>query len=434
MPFIGGTRTFVEAMGRRLVAHGHSVAVLTTNAQQASDFWQPPTSKWPYLPAREILDGVVVERLALQHPWPAPYLFGLMRRAGLWLHLSRLPAGLVRPIQQRLAHWMPPVHGLSDALQRWGAQADLVHSEDSSWDGLLLAAAATARRYGKPLVLRPLMHLGDAWVQAHYQMAHQVPAYREAAVVLALSRREAEAYAALGVSSERIHVIRMGIEPDLALSSGTPDALKFRQEYAISGPLVAFVGANTYDKGVFALAKAVIKLNLEGLSLDLVCAGPQSEGLQAFLQQQPSESHPVIRNRLHILGIVDEGTKHRLLAACDLLALPSQVDTFGIVFLEAWLHGKPVIGADVGGIPELVQHNRTGLLVPFDDVSALAAAIQRLLIEPGLAVRLGMAGREEVLQHYTWDQTYQTLLRVYDAALAEQSNSRPLKNKICSAV
>jgi glycogen(starch) synthase len=120
---------------------------------------------------------------------------------------------------------------------------------------------------------------------------------------------------------------------------------------------------------------------------------------------------------VRVLGLVNEQTKQNLLAACDLLALPSRVDTFGIVLLEAWLHGKPVIGAQSGGISDLVQPEETGLLVPFEDVTALAAAIRRLLTEPKLAARLGNAGRRKVLKHYTWDQTYQMLLKIYTAAL-----------------
>ena len=372
------------------------------------------------LPAQEILDAVVVQRLRLTHPWPAPYLFGLLRRAGLWMQLSRLPSTLVRPVQQRLSRWMPPLRGLATALGRWGPEVDLIHADDSSWDGLFLAAASAARRYRKPLVVRPLMHLGGAWVRAHYQMAHQVSVYREAAVVLALSKREADGYAALGVSPKRIHIIRMGVEPDLPIPPEALNSATFRRQHSIDEPFVGFLGANTYDKGAFTLVEAVMQINLEGVPLDLVCAGPQAEGLEAFLARQPSEVQAVIRERVHVLGIVDETTKHRLLGACSLFALPSQVDTFGIVLLEAWLHSKPVIGANAGGIPDLVEHEKTGLLVPFGDAGALAVAIRRLLAEPGLAARMGSAGHQ-LVQHYTWDQTYQTLLEAYRVALTGTS-------------
>jgi glycosyltransferase involved in cell wall biosynthesis len=404
-------------MAGRLAAHGNHVTVLTTSAREVSDFWRPSVLEAPALPAHEVMDGVMVERLQLTYPWPPPYVFGLLRRAGLWLHLSRLPSRLVGPIQQCLSRWMPPLRGLSSAMQRWAPEVDLIHADDGSWDGLLVAAATAARHHKKPLVIRPLMHLGSALVRSHYQMAHQVSVYRDAAAILALSQPEAAAFVALGVLPERIHIIRMGVEPEIPESLEALDTLAFRRQHALSGPVVAFVGANTYDKGAFALSKAVIQLNLEGLLVNLVCVGPQGETLKTFLQQQTSRDSAVISDRVHILGIVDDITKHRLLATCDLLALPSQVDTFGIVFLEAWLHRKPVIGAKAGGIPDVVQHEETGLLVPFDDVGALAAAIRRLLVEPQLAAQLGDAGHQ-TLRHYTWDQTYHTLLSVYNTLLA----------------
>ena len=196
-PFIGGASTSLQVMGNSLVAAGHPVTVLTTTALRASDFWQPAA---PRDPPAQVLDGVTVERLPLFYPWPAPYTFGLLRRLGLWLHRSGMPQGLARPVQSALARWMPPLRGLPEALERWAPQVDLIHSDDSSWDGLLVAAARAARLYRKPLVIRPLMHLGSAWVRAHYQMAHQVSLYREAGAILALSALEAEAYAQLGVA------------------------------------------------------------------------------------------------------------------------------------------------------------------------------------------------------------------------------------------
>ena len=415
VPFIGGTRTFLQKMARRLVADGHRVTVLTTNAQQASDFWQPPPSTRHVLSAREVLDGVVVERLALRYPWPAPYRFGLFRRVGLGLQLSGLPAAATRPIQRHLSRWMPPLEGLSQTLQRLVPEADVVHADDSSWDGLFAAAAFAAGRHSKLLVVRPLMHLGSRWVQAHYQMAHQVEAYRAAAAVLALSQVEAAAYSSCGVAASRLSVLPMGVELGAALSAEGVDIEGLERDPAVQRPIVAFVGANTYDKGAFTLAEAVIHLAVQGVPLTLICVGPQEQALFAFLRRQPATLQDTVRQHVRVLGVVTEVAKHRLLAACDLLALPSQVDAFGIVLLEAWLHRKPVIGAWAGGIPEVVKHEENGLLVPFGDVEALAAAIRRLLENPDWAAQLGESGYQG-LGHYTWDRTYETLLQAYDLA------------------
>jgi glycosyltransferase involved in cell wall biosynthesis len=312
---------------------------------------------------------------------------------------------------------MPPLPELEAALDQWVPDADLLQTTDSSWDGLFVSAEESAWRHGKPFVALPLMHLGDASVRAHFQMVHQIDAYRRATAVLALSKREAAALAYLGVAQQQIHVIHTGVEPELPLPAEDLDPGTFRRQHHLTGPIVAFLGANTHDKGTFALAQAVGRLNLNMRPVDLVCAGTQSGKLAAFLRRQPQEVRSASQGHMHLLGVVDEGTKHQLLAACDLLALPSQVDTFGQVLLEAWLHGKPVIGAAAGGIPEVIEEGRTGLLVPFDDADALAQAISWLLDHPEEAERMGQRGREQTLSRWSWGAVYDRVWPIYERCL-----------------
>ena len=172
---------------------------------------------------------------------------------------------------------------------------------------------------------------------------------------------------------------------------------------------MAFLGANTYDKGAWTLALAAGELNRKGLPVHVVFAGPNRKDLDGFLSRQPGDVRAALAGTIHILGLVPEDAKHALLSACDMLALPSQVDAFGIVLLEAWQHGKPVIGAAAGGIPDLVAEGETGLLVPFGSAPALAAAIETLLADRALAQQLGANGRDQVSREYTWDHTYSKL-------------------------
>ncbi len=238
------------------------------------------------LPHHEMRDGVVVERLALRYPWPAPYTFGVLRRAGHWLARSPIPAALQRPVLRTLSRAMPPLAGLAAALDQLAPAADLVHIEDGSWDGLLCAAADAARRHSRPLVVRPLMHLGDASVQVHFQMAHQVDEYRGADAVLALVSPRS-----CSIRAARRRCIAHPLYPD---GRGRPAragcawqhlrdpglGAAFRQARGITRPLVAFLGAQTYDKGAFTLALAAAALDQAGDAVDVAFAGPGSDGLQ----------------------------------------------------------------------------------------------------------------------------------------------------------
>jgi glycosyltransferase involved in cell wall biosynthesis len=103
---------------------------------------------------------------------------------------------------------------------------------------------------------------------------------------------------------------------------------------------------------------------------------------------------------------VSEEEKRDLLAAAGVVAMPSRSDSFGIVFLEAWLYSVPVVGAAAGGIPEVISDGQDGYVVPFGDVDTLSQRLARLLAEPALARRMGEVGRCKTLAQHTWDHVY----------------------------
>jgi glycogen(starch) synthase len=111
-----------------------------------------------------------------------------------------------------------------------------------------------------------------------------------------------------------------------------------------------------------------------------------------------------------------------MLDACSLLVLPSRSDSFGIVFLEAWFYGKPVVGAMAGGIPGLVRDGTDGLLVPFGDVKELALSIQKLLLDKEYARGLGQAGRARVLSEFTWDEKYAVVKGLYEELTGKKAS------------
>ena len=125
-----------------------------------------------------------------------------------------------------------------------------------------------------------------------------------------------------------------------------------------------------------------------------------------------------VRNRVIVLGTIDEQTKRNLLAACSVLVNPSRIDSFGIVFLEAWLYRKPVIGSTAWGMADVVSDGKDGLLTPFGDAEALAAAIARLLSDRDLSASLGAAGEAKVHAQHTWDRKHAMLSKLYSDLVA----------------
>lgn len=411
-PFVGGAQTFCRAIARRLVADGHRVTVLTSTARQADDFWQRPAGSEPPLARREVLEGVEIVRLPLGYPWPAPYRFGLSRRASHRLARLPLPLGWARPLLRHFTRFMPPLFGLQSELPPRVAAADLIVNVDAGWDGLFVQAGEAALAQAKPLVAVPLIHTGSPAITGHFQMPHQIAVYRRAAASLALSQPEAELLAAWGVDRSKVHRLAMGVEreSDAGERAGgnAPGA-----KPALPRPYILFLGAATFDKGAQTLAEAVLALAGRGEEVAAVYAGPQQHRLAVFIDTQPPAARAILKKRLHLLGVVDEAAKRELLAGCVALALPSRVDSFGIVILEAWQQGKAVVAADVGGPAALITPEKTGLLTPFGDAAALAGAVERLCNEAGLAARLGAAGQAALTSQFTWDTCYDALHQIF---------------------
>jgi glycosyltransferase involved in cell wall biosynthesis len=101
-----------------------------------------------------------------------------------------------------------------------------------------------------------------------------------------------------------------------------------------------------------------------------------------------------------------------VLASLDVLVLPSAYEEMGSVLTEAMASGLPVVASDVGGIPEVVRHGETGLLVPPGDVDALAAALDRLVADAGLRARLS-AGARARAAGYAWPRLAARVAAVY---------------------
>jgi glycosyltransferase involved in cell wall biosynthesis len=400
-PFQGGAQVYVQMLAERLVADGHEVTVLTTSAGEVEAIWDPSKRALP--PEAGSVNGVKVLRFTLRHLPPAPYGYFAWRR--LTVALAGTPLGRER-VLAALAMFTPWCPGLQRALREWDTRPDVVHGFAIPFEPLLLGAEACARRTGAAFFVTPFLHTGpanDRSVERGYAMPHQVGLLRRARGVIALSNTERDFLVARGVDPGRVHAVPGGIVP--------PDGPAVEQDAAAPARIL-FLGAVTYDKGAVHLTEAVRRLWATGLPVELDVVGTVTGQYRSYIDGLPAAD----RARVQVRGVVPETVKQDLLARCTLLAMPSRVDSFGLVFLEAWSHGRPVIGARAGGIPDVIDDGDNGLLVPFGDVAALAAAIQRLAGDPALARRLGAAGRTKLHAHYTWDRVYDRLAGMYREA------------------
>lgn len=405
-PFQGGSERYFQAFSERFAADGADVQVVTTNAWDLEYFWDPTRRTIPG--ADDAHHGVRIRRLPIRHlPLPRLTHRALRRLMAESTRLGLPGQESALRVAGRFWPWLPPVaEWLPDADWR----PDVVHSANVAFESMIAGAAQLARTFDAPHLVTPFLHLGEgsaSRVRRYYTMPHQLDLLRRADGVCALTTIEAEYLIGHGVAADRVHVVGAGL--DVAAVTGG-DGAQARARLGIDGPLVLALGAAAFDKGSFHLAQAAAMLERTGCPVTVVFAGPVMSEFARFVDGLA----PRERRAVRVLGFVSDQEKRDLLAGADIVALPSRTESFGLVFLEAWANGKPVIGARAGAIPGVVDHERDGLLVPFGDVNGLADAIRTLVDDPALASRLGTAGREKVVDEATW---YRRIRAVYAAVL-----------------
>ena len=219
----------------------------------------------------------------------------------------------------------------------------------------------------------------------------------------------------IGLPPAKLSVIRNGI--DLTQFDNLPDPQTARAEFGLParGKLIAAIGRPRQVKGYtfLLLAFAQIAPAYPGLYLIFVGDGPEKRPLQTAAAQLPGA------NRVHFLG--DQQDIPRLLAGLDILVLPSHWEGLPNVVLEAMAAGLPVVATAVGGTPELVIHNQTGLLVPPQSPEALAQAISQLLDHPEKAAQMGQNGRQRAAAQFTIERMVQQTEALYNRLLTEKN-------------
>ena len=408
-PFVGGGERYACALALRLIQRGHQVTVLTSDASAERDFWARKTIYRG--PSEEWDEGIRVIRCAATG-FPGGRA-GLLAWRKAMVLLSMLP-GDRSALLTIMARYVPRIPALEATLDRLG-QCDLVHGFNLSWEQPLVAAWRFARQRGLPFVVTPFAHLGAGKrdrVARNCTMDHQRRILAHADAVLTLTSVEREGLLSWGLEPERVQVMGGGLDP-LPSAEEWMDSAELLQRYQLQPPIVAFIGRVSRDKGALVASEAARRLCRQGNKVTLALVGQVAPEFSRYYRRLSAADRQFIRP----LGVLDDAGKHALLEASAMLVLPSRTDSFGLVFLEAWAHGKPVIGARAGGIPGVIDEGENGLLVRYGHVRELAEAIALLLQDQPLAQRLGRCGQQKTASRCSWETVCERVLAVYGQVL-----------------
>ena len=207
-----------------------------------------------------------------------------------------------------------------------------------------------------------------------------------------------------------------GKDPDEGPDSG--DAPSDREG---RGPIrILFVGRLEKRKGIQTLLEAMPEVlgRFPDATADIVGDHRIPDGAGAYPSEVFLAAHPGLRKRVRFHGKVDQARLDAFYRTCDLFVAPSLFESFGLIYLEAFRYGKPVIGCRTGGVPEIVEDGVNGLLVPPGDAIELTEALCRLLDDGEMRSRLGRRGFEDLRDRFDTGTMASRSLAFYREVLA----------------
>jgi glycosyltransferase involved in cell wall biosynthesis len=360
-----GADTFVNMLLMRALDRSHFSVHLACPPPSGSPTFTDPYSRW-------IGDGVAVLRCRFGPSMTA----GAGRAQRAWHAASGIATLLT----------------LSRYIRRQGI--GIVHSSDRPRDAA--ACRLLCRMSGARSVIHVHVKYGD-WVSAPVRWG-----LRRADALIGVSKFVADSLLRAGFAAERTHAALNAIEVERWTAAGNGAAV--RQEFGIpeGAPIVLCAARLFHWKGQGELMRTLpalrqefptVRLMIVGGDYKLTAGDTYLADLKALVYELGVEQHVIF-------------TGHRtdmpaLMAACDIFALPSFEEPFGLVFAEAMASKKPVIALESGGAPEVVDHGLSGLLSPPGDREALTANIAALLRNPQLRASMGAYGRRDVERRFT---------------------------------
>jgi starch synthase len=385
-------------------------------------------------------DRLRVAMMTREYP---PEVYG-----GAGVHVTQLVARLRRlcdvnvhcmgvPRPDAIVHQPDPMlYAANSALQMMSAQlrmadaavgVDVVHSH-TWYTGLAGHLAATL--YGIPHVLtahsleprRPWKaeQLGGGYRLSSWSERNAME-YADAIIAVSAGMRLDVLDAYPAIDPGRVHVVHNGIDAQAWHPGGPVDGARdVLNELGVptDQPIVAFVGRITRQKGVAHLLAAAREFD-PGIQLVLCAGAPDTPELEAEVSAAVTELARRRGGVFWVREMLPTEQVRQILSAATVFVCPSVYEPLGIVNLEAMACGTAVVASDVGGIPEVVAES-TGRLVHYDGEApaefehGLAAAVNAVIGDPGLAADVGAAGRARVIAEFDWDQVAAQTVQLYD--------------------
>lgn len=382
----GGIQTHTSKLATHLAERGQEIDILTAGSFRSGETRYPLNGctviEVPYFPMR---------RLPFLKTFLEELSFNLS--AWLWLKKNQSKYDIVH-LQGRSGFLFPKKQNKTTVF--------------TTFHGLV----ALENRFSKQI-----MNL-DKKIHQRFAAFFEKNAFQNSDAIIAVSHEMKEELNHLGVQRKQNHQYILPNGVSISASHSTNSAYKKKPNNRL-----IFVGRLDRIKGIFNLVEAMKQVDK---NVQLIMVGDGNDRAQ-------------LENRIHTEGLADRiklvgsQSNDKVLAWIQsgfALVLPSFHETQGIVLLEANACGKPVVAANVGGVPEVVTHEVNGLLFNPNDIQQMAESINRLYQSPKLAQELGEKGRQIVTEKFNWSKIAADTEGVYQEVLENKKIQNNAKTQL----
>ena len=396
-PHSGGQGIYVRYLSRALVELGHSVEVF---------------SGQPY---PELDEGVVLTEVPSLDLYrqPDPFRRPKLSEFREWIDVLEYAAMCTAAFPEPLTYSLRTAR----LLRKRAGDFDVVHDNQCLGYGILDIArrVPTVATIHHPITIDHKLDRQAATLTRRLTLARWYAftrmqkrvAPRVSRVITASATGKRDAAEELGVDPRRVTVVHNGVDTDLF--KPMPDVER------VPGRIITTTSADVPLKGLVYLIEALAKLRTERDAHLVVIGTPRPGGkvLQAIARFDVTDA-VTFESNIDSLRLVE------LYATSEVAVVPSLYEGFSLPAAEAMASGVPVVATTGGSLPEVVgTEGETGILVPPKDVGALAVAIRELLDDPARRGGMGLAGRQRVLDMFTWSRAAEATATVYREAIAE---------------
>ncbi len=370
----------------------------------------------------EQVKALVAKGIEVQVVSPVPWApFPINRMSQKWKAYSEIPA---QSVWDGIKVWYPRYltfpkawffafsgrrmyHGIKDIVAKIYQEFpfDLLHAHVALPDGY--AAALLARDYQKPVVVT--IHGQDL----------QSTVFRGRRCKASLQKALSEARKVIVVSEKlkKLAKDQFEIGKVIVIHNGVPLEKVLQKDQTLErrrGDRVVLSVSNLIcTKGIDLNIRAVSHLVGKYPDLRYVVVGDGS--LKKSLQRLAHELG--LKEKVEFVGRLPHEKVMEYMTNCEIFSLPSWQEGFGVAYIEAMAHGKPVIACRGEGSEDFIEHGKTGMLVKPRDVNSLVEALDFLLSHPEKAKAMGERARKLVLENFTWEKNAEKTISVYEEVL-----------------